>query len=136
MKRENKTKEQITNEIKQRQKVEHIKQVVRKIYPLLDVETIYDAQTVLGAIQGFIKLELEEKLDAIKISDLKLDFKKEKESKIKKAMVSIVKLMKDEPADDFSQTIDRLSRAFSDFGSQKFVKNPMSELKIEDILAS
>ncbi len=135
MKRTNITKAQIENEMAQKQKVEHIKAVVRKVYPLLDVDSIYDAQTVLNAIQGFIKVDLEERLDKIKLSDLNLEFEKEKDSKIKSAMQAIVKEMADEPADDFSQTIERLSRAFADFGSQKFLKNPMSELKIEDILA-
>lgn len=133
--RVNKSKEQISAEIKSLEKVKHIKEVVRKVYPLLDVDTIYDGQTVLNALQGFIKVELEEKLDTIKLSDLKLDFKQEKDSKIKKAMVAIVKELKNESADEFSQTIERLARAFSDFGAQKFLKNEMSSLKIEEILA-
>lgn len=131
----NKTKEQILSDIKQKQKVEHIKEVVRKVYPLLDVDTIYDAQTVLNAIQGFIKVDLEERLDKIKLSDLALNFDKEKDSKIKTAMQTIVKELADEPADEFSQTIERLARAFSDFGAQKFLKNDMGSLKIEEILA-
>ncbi len=133
--RTNKSKEQILLEMKQMEKVKHIKEVVRKVYPLLDVDTIYDAQTVLNAIQGFVKVDLEERLDQIKLSDLKLDFSKEKDSKIKTAMQAIVEVMKEEPADEFSQTIERLSRAFSDFGAQKFLKNPMTDLKIDEILA-
>ena len=135
MTRKNKSKEEIMTDIKQREKVAHIKEVVKKVYPLLAVDTIYDAQTVLNAIQGFIKVDLEERLDAIKLSDLKLDFSKESDSKIKTAMEVIVKELADEPADEFSQTIERLARAFSDFGAQKFLKNDMSSLKIEEILA-
>ena len=137
MKRTNKTKEQIVTDLKQIEKVKHIKQVVRDIFPKLEsVETIYDAQTVLNALQGFIKVELEKELDKIKLKDLDLKFKEEKDSKIKKAMVEIVRFMADEPADEFSQTIERLSRVFSDFGAQKFLKNPMSEIKLDEILAS
>lgn len=131
----NKSKEQISAEIKALEKVKHIKEVVRKVYPLLNVETIYDGQTVLNALQGFIKVELEERVDKIKLSDLSLTFKDEKDSDIKKAMLTIVEELKDEPADEFSQTIERLSRAFSDFGAQKFLKNPMTDLKLEEILA-
>lgn len=131
----NKTKDQIAQEMKQLAKVKHIKEVVRKVYPLLDVDTIYDAQTVLNAIQGFIKVDLEERLDKIKLNDLALNFDKEKDSKIKTAMQIIVKEFADEPADEFSQTIERLARAFSDFGAQKFLKNDMKSLKIEEILA-
>lgn len=131
----NKSKEQIVADIKQLEKIKHIKQIVRNVYPMLKVDTIYDAQTVLNALQGFIKVDLEEKLGAIKLKDLNLDFGKEKDSKIKDCMVAIALAMSDEPADEFSQTIERLSRAFSDFGAQKFLKNDMSALKLEEILA-
>lgn len=132
----NKTKEQITAEIKQVEKIKHIKEVVRKVYPLLqNVDSIYDAQTVLNALQGFIKVDLETLLDEITVGYLAMEFEQEKDSKIKDAMLAIVKEMANEPADEFSQTIERLARAFSDYGSTKFLKNPMSELKIEDILA-
>lgn len=132
----NKSKEQIQSEINQVEKVKHIKDVVRRVYPLLqDVDSIYDAQTVLNALQGFIKVDLETVLDEITIGYLAMEFEQEKDSKIKEAMLAIVKEMADEPADEFSQTIERLARAFSDYGSTKFLKNPMSELKIEDILA-
>lgn len=132
----NKTKEQIQADMKQIEKVKHIKEVVRKVYPLLEgVDSIYEAQTVLNALQGFIKVELEKVVDKITVGVLPLELEKEKDSKIKGAILSIALAMKDEPADEFSQTIERLARAFSDFGSNKFLKNPMSELKIEDILA-
>lgn len=132
----NKTKEQIQAEMKHKEKVAHMKDVVRRIFPLLSVPTIYDAQTTLNAITGFIKADLEEKMDKVKVIDTTIDLSKEKESEIKTAMLAIIEEFKDEPADEFAQTIDRLSRAFSEFGSSKFVKNPISDIKLEDILAS
>ncbi len=133
--RVNKSKEQIEADLKQIEKVKHIKHIVRETFPLLKVDTIYDAQTVLNALQGFIKVELEKRVDDIKIRDLNLSFKEEKDSNIKETMVNIIRFMAEESADDFSQIAERLARAFSDFGAQKFLKNPMDSLKIEEILA-
>ena len=135
MARKNKTKEELVAEIKSRQKIEHIKDVVRKLFPYLDVPTIYDAQTTLSAIVGFIKADLEEKRDAIKFGDIKIDLSKEKESPITLAIKAISDTFPDEPAQDFSEILDRLSRAFGEYGSMKFVKGPMADLKIDDILA-
>ena len=60
----NKSKEQILADMASKQKVEHIKEVVRKVFPLLKVPTIYDGQTTLNALTGFIKADLEEKIKA------------------------------------------------------------------------
>ena len=136
MPRKNKSKDEITEEIKRTQKIAHIKKVVKDIFPKLEVETIYDAQTVLNALSGFIKADLEDKTIEIKLGDLDIDLKKEKESKIKKSMVEIIRFMADEPAMDFAEILDRLSKAFYDFGATKFIKGPMSEVSLEDLLAS
>jgi predicted hydrocarbon binding protein len=134
--RKNKSKEEIVEDIKRTEKVKQIKETVRKVYPLLEpLDTIYDAQTVCAALAGLIKADVEEKLEKFKLSDVEIDLSKEKDSKIKVQMIALLDLLKDEPAQDLSQVLERLGRAFSDFGSTKFLKNPMSELKIEDILA-
>jgi len=135
MPRINKTKDQIAEDIKRTQKVAHLKEVVKIVFPLLTTETIYDAQTALNALVGFVKADLQEKQDAVKMSEVVIDLSKEKESSITKAMEVIKEALKDEPADEVSQTLERLSRAFGEFGSMKFLKNPMSELKLEELLA-
>ena len=50
-------------------------------------------------------------------------------------MLAIIETFKDEPAEDLSQTFERLSRTFGEFGSSKFVKQPMSVVELKDILA-
>lgn len=134
-KRQNKTKEQIEADILSLQRVNHMKEIVRKIFPLLEVPTIYDGQTVLNAFSGFAKADLQEKLEAIKIGDLNIDLSKQEENPIKNAMIAIADLFADEPAETFIKTIERLSQAFSEYGATKFVKNPMTDMKLQDILA-
>lgn len=129
----NKTKDQIAEDIVRQQKVAHIKDIVRRIFPLLEVPTIYDAQTTLNALVGFIKADLEEKTQKVKVGDISIDLSKE--SEITTAIKNITDLFLDEPAEEFAQTLDRLSKAFGDYGSMRFVKNPMTEIKVDDLVA-
>ena len=133
--RKNKSKTEITEDMKRTQKVAHMKEVVSKVFPLLKVPTIYDAQTTLNAVSGFIKADLEEKLEAIKLNTVEINLSKETDSEIKTAMLAIIEEFKDEPAQELSATLERLGRAFGEFGSIKFLKNPMDDIKLEDILA-
>lgn len=134
-KRTNKTKEQIEADIQSLQRVNHMKEIIRKIYPLLEVPTIYDAQTTLNAFAGYAKADIQEKTEAIKVGDLKIDLSKQDDSPIKTAMLAIADAFEDEPAETFIKTIERLSQAFSEYGAMKFVNNPLTEIKLEDILA-
>lgn len=130
-----KTKEDIKSQVELNQKVEHIKDVVRTIFPLLKgVDTIYEAQTVVNALSGFISAHLETKLGEIKLNDITIDLSKEEDSKIKSSLLSIVESMKDEPAKDLSQMLERLGRALSEFGANKFLSQPMTEISITDIV--
>jgi hypothetical protein len=132
----NKTKQEIINEIKHTEDVKTIKKIITDIYPLIsELDTIYDAQTTLGAVSGFIKADLDEKIRKIKVSEVEIDVSKEKELKIKAIIEKIVKKVKDESAQDVSETLERLARAFSDFGAIEFVKGPMDKVKLDDILA-
>jgi|ERR1035437_3899060 hypothetical protein len=131
----NKTKEEIKAEMERISNIAHMKDVVRKVFPLLTVPTIYDAQTTLNALVGFIKADIEEKTNALKLSNLEIDLSKEADSEIKTSMLAIIDLFKDEPAEELSATLDRLSQAFGQYGSMKFVKGPMTDISLVDILA-
>jgi len=81
------SKEELVAQMQHKQNVEHIKQVVRDIWPYLaDQDTIYDAQTVANALSGFISAHIEKKVNEIKVVDLPIDLSKEKDSKIKSAL--------------------------------------------------
>lgn len=134
VKRAVKSTQQIKAEISQNEKVTHIKEVVAKVFPLLEVDTVYDAQTVVNALSGFISAHVEAELYKIKLSDVNIDLSKEEDSKIKTAMVGLIDLLKDEPAKDLAQTLERLGKVFAEFGAAKFLKEPMTAIKIEDIL--
>ena len=136
VKRINKTKEEISTEIKRVEKIAHMKDVVRAIYPLLEnQDTIYDGQTVVNALSGFITAHIEKKVLDIKLNDIEIDLSKEEASKIKTSIENIIALMKDESAQELSETLERLGRALSQYSANTFMKKPMSEIKLEDIVA-
>lgn len=136
LKRINKTKEEVASDIKRAEKVAHMKDVVRAIYPLLEGQsTIYDAQTVVNALSGFITAHIEKKVLDIKLNDIEIDLSKEDPSKIKSSIVDIIALMKDESAQELTETLERLGRALSQYSANTFMKKPMAEIKLEDILA-
>jgi hypothetical protein len=136
VKRINKSKEEISEDIKHAEKVAHMKEVVKAIYPLLEgQDTIYDGQTVVNALSGFITAHIEKKVLDIKMSDLEIDLSKEEPSKIKSSIVDIIALMQNESAQELTETLERLGRALSQYSANTFMKKPMAEIKIEDIVA-
>ena len=68
-----KKKEELLAEAKHLQKIEREKTLVKMMFPHIENQkTIYDAQTVLQALSGFIKLGIEQKTAEIKIKDIKI----------------------------------------------------------------
>jgi len=133
--RKNLSKEDIVKEMEQKQKVVHLKEVVRMIYPTLEkVDTIYDAQTAINALAGFIDLEIEKKLKQIKMADIVIDLSGQEQGKITDAMNELIGLLKDESAEEASETLDRLAQVFGQFGMHKFLKGPMSDLKVTELV--
>lgn len=136
VKRINKSKDEISADIKRIEKVNHMKEVVRAIYPLIESQdTIYDAQTVVNALSGFITAHIEQKVLEIKLKDLPIDLSKEDPSKIKSSIVDLIALMKDESAQELTETLSRFGTALSQYSASTFMKKPMSEIKLEDIVA-
>lgn len=136
IKKVNKSKEEITAEMKHIQKVAEIKDMVTKIYPSLEgVETIYDAQTVVNALSGFIEAHIAKKLNEIPLSALDIDLSAEEDSKIKTAILAIMETMKDKSANELSETLERLGKTLSQYSAHTFMKQPISTITIKDILA-
>lgn len=134
--RKNMQKDDIVAEMIKKQKVQALKDLVRKMYPILEkLDTIYDAQTTVNALAGFIDLEVEKKLKLIKMSDIKIDLAGQEKSKITVAIGELIKLLKDESAEEASETMDRLASVFTQFGAHKFLQGPMSGMTVDELVA-
>jgi len=134
--RTNKTKSEIVSDMKSKQKVEKQKALARKVFPLLkDQKSIYDAQTVLNAVSGFIKDGLEIEQAKLRVGEVEIDLSKEKKSVIKTAVEEVLAFVRDEKAKDTANLLEKLGNAFAQFGASKFLKGKMSEITIKDIVA-
>ncbi len=134
-KRINKTKEEISQDMIHIEKVKKLKTLVREIFPLLSKqESVYNAQTVVTALSGYINADIEEKNKKLKISDLSIDLSNEADNEITNAMLAIKELIQDEMAEDTSSLLEKLGQAFSAQGAEVFLKGPVSNVDIEDII--
>jgi len=134
-KRVNKTKDEIAKEMAHKANVEKQKALARRMFPLLEVESIYDGQTALNALSGYIKFEMAVRESKLKINDLLLDLKKEPDTQITKVMEALKAEFQDEPAKELSDLMERMAKTLESFIARKYINNPISEIKLEDIVA-
>ncbi len=134
-KRVNKTKDEISNEMAHKAKVEKQKILARKMFAVLNADSIYDNQTALNALSGYIKFEMAIRESKIKVNDLLLDLKKEPDTKITQVMEALKAELQDEPAKDVADLLERMGKTLEAFIARKFINNPMSDIKLEDIVA-
>ena len=133
--RKNKSKEQIAAQLKQQEKIKRDKILVKLLFPfLVDMKSIYDAQTALMALSGYMKAELSNRTAELKVSDLKLDLSKEEVTDVKDVMIKMMGKLEIENAEDMADLLERFSNILSQIGADKFLKGPMGSLKIEDIV--
>lgn len=136
LKRVNKTKPEILDDLQRKAKAEKEKSLARRIFPHIQNEaSIYDAQTVVQALAGFIDYDLMRKEQALKLVDLDIDFSKEKNEQMKNDMTALMEELKDENAKELSLFLQKFGSALSQFSAIKFMKNSMDEIKIEDFIA-
>lgn len=135
-KRQNFSKEQLVQQMKFQDEVRHLKEIVVTLFPKLEgLDTIYDAQTTVNALSGFITAHIEKKVVDIKMRDLEIDLSKEEDSKIKTAILEIIALFPDESAQYLSESLERLGVKLPQFAADKFLKQPMSACTIEDFVS-
>lgn len=135
-KRKNLSKEELEMKVRTEQTNNHIKELCTNIFPHLEtLDTIYDAQTAVNALSGFIMAHMEEKLCSILMSEIAIDLSKEPDSKIKTVVLELADMLKDEKAKSLASILDRLGQTFSKLGAEKFLKQEMNTIKIEDIVA-
>ena len=136
IKRIPKSKEELKAQMAHMQKIERSKKLARLIFPVVaSMKTIYDAQTVVMALSGFIKAGLAEKMTAFTVNDVGVDLSKEKKSDVKAAVFALVTLLEDENADEMTALLERFGRGLGEFASKKYMENPMSVIKMEDFIA-
>ena len=136
IKKVNKSKDEIKADIARTARIEHMKEVVRKTFPIIEkVDSIYDGQTVVNALSGFLSAHIEKKISEIKVSDCSIDLSGEPKGKIRTAIEQLVVLFKDEDAKTLSTTLESLGSTFTKFGADKFLKQPMSNVTVKDIVA-
>jgi len=131
-----KTKQELVNEAKRSAYVNKQKDLARKIFPLIQSQkTVYNAQTVLTAVAGYIKTEFIKKMGEMKVSELKVELANEKDKEIKKAMDEILAAVQDDEADNVEKILLLMSDKLAQYGANKFLKQPMSEVTAKDFIA-
>lgn len=130
-----KSKDQILSEMEYSAKLTRFKSMANRLFPLLQTDTIYDAQTALEAVSGFVNFELSEKESSFKINDLKLDFSEQPEGKITNVMKAIKVELQQEGAKEAAEFLEMFAKTFSQYGSSQFLKKPMSEITAEEIIS-
>lgn len=118
------------------QKVEKQKKLARAIFPMLSSQkNIYDAQTAIQAVAGFIKLGIANEMAKLNVKDVEFDLSKEKNSSIKDVMLQIHAFLCEENADDAVALLERFGNGLGQFSSREFMKNDMSFIKIDEFIA-
>ncbi len=134
-KRKNLSKEQISEQLANEAKITHIKELVRKAFPAIEtLDSVYDAQTVVNALGGFIASDIEKKVLEIKLSEIDLDLSGEEDGKIKTAIAELIALFPDESAQEFSETLERLGTTLQAYVSNKAMKEKM-DFTVDDIVS-
>lgn len=109
--------------------------MVRQLFPSLEkVDSIYDAQTVVNALAGFIDAHVEQKVQEIKLKEITIDLSKEEDSKIKTAIEELISMFPEESAQELSESLEKLGTVFGKFAADKYLKQPMSVITVDDLV--
>jgi hypothetical protein len=71
----------------------------------------------------------------LKINDLLIDLKNQPKTKITKAMEALKAELQNENAKETASLLERFGNTLGQYSAATFMKNKMSKIKIEDILA-
>lgn len=135
LKRKNKSKEEISQQLANDKKVAHIKDLVRIVFPVIEnMDTVYEAQTTVNALSGFIEAEIEKIAGKVKLSEIEIDLSKEEEGSIKTALTELVALFPDESAQELAETMERLGTTLQAFVSNNAMKEKMT-ITVDDIVS-
>ncbi len=130
------TKDQIAAQQDHLRRVERDKALVKLMFPFVEGQsTVYNAQTALIALSGYLKAKLDKVTSELKVSDLKINFEKEEETEIKWAMINLLGLIEQEGARDMSSLLERFGNSLAQFSANEYMKQPMSVITVEKIVA-
>lgn len=130
-----KNKDQIKAEILLKQELNVEENIARLIFPILKKQkTIYDAQTLLHGVGGYIFHELENRTNKIIVSDLPVDLSQEKEGAIRDGFAEILEITKDEKAEVMAKFMKRYGDMLGYYGSKKFLEQDVSVLNESDLI--
>lgn len=133
-KRINKSKKQIVDEIELKAKVARQKEMVKRVFPLLkDLDNLYEAQTALMAVSGYLKEDIEKKMSIFKVNDIALDFKDEPKTKITEVMTSIKAELQNDCAVEAMDMLELFGNFIPNIGAEAYLKKPANELTLEDL---
>lgn len=119
-----------------KESVKKQKEVARRIFSkLTGLDTIYDAQTAVSALSGYIKYELAVKEMGLKLNDLLIDLKNEPKTKITEAIDALKVELQEENAKETAGLLERFGNTLAQYSAAQHLKNPMSSMKVEDIIA-
>lgn len=135
-KRANLTKEQLESRIEYNLEIERQKALARKIFPFIEnMKTVYDGQTVVNAVAGYLKLELLKREEALKVSDVPIDLSNEKSSEIKTAMEGIIDAVQMDSAKETIALLETMGSKLPGYLAGVHMKDPMDTIKIGDFIA-
>ena len=130
-----KSKDELKVQMAHLQKIERMKRLARLVWPkIIDLKTIYDAQTALNAASGFIKQDLAIKTDNILVNDLTITLK-EKQSAVKTAVEELIELLGTESASEAANLMEKMANSLGQYGASQFMKNPVKDIDINDFIA-
>lgn len=134
--RVNKSKTQLVEDIQKKQKTDRERTLVKLMFPLVEgQDSIYDAQTAVAALSGFIKADVDRRAAELLVQDLKIDLSKEKDSKIKTAVLELLGLLGPEKARDVANLLERFGNTLAQYSAHEYMKQSMKEISLDKILA-
>lgn len=132
----NLSKGEIEASIKQNLAIEKSKTLARKIFPAIaNLNTVYDAQTVLNAVAGFIEYELQKKENDMKVEDLTIDLSKQAESPIKAAVVAVLDIVKMENVREASEMAKLMASKLPSYLAGTHMTDKMETISADKFIA-
>lgn len=134
-KRVNKTKEQLISESKRKAETDRQIVLAKKIFPFIATsKTVYDAQTILGALSGLLELEILRKTGEIKVSEMVIDFSKQPKGEITDIMKAIYDGLMNEGAESASKMLKVMSDKLPQYLANVHIKDSMDTIPMDKFI--
>lgn len=133
--RQNKTKEAIEKEMRNKQYIARQKSLAKIIFSIIaNLSTVYDAQTAVNAVAGFLQDEMSKREAELNVCDLLVDLSSQKESEVLTAVKSIFDKLQTENAKESVTILEIMGQKLPQFLANKHLKDPMNSITAEDFI--